>query len=144
MKKMMAIVLALLMVLSLAACGAKDNVPNEGYTPSLIQLKDGDTVGDGKTAITVMITGTDGETITVTVNTDEKTVGDALQSIGLIDGEEGEYGLYIKTVNQETVDYETDGAYWAFYIGGEYAATGVDQTAAEAGIDYAFVAEKAE
>lgn len=42
-----------------------------------------------------------------------------------------------------TLDYDTDGAYWAFYINGEYAMTGVDATSIEAGASYTLKAEKA-
>ena len=42
------------------------------------------------------------------------------------DGEEGDYGLYIETVNGLTADYETDGAYWAIYVNGEYGQNSAD------------------
>ena len=35
-----------------------------------------------------------------------------LLSLDLIAGDEGEYGLYVKTVNGITADYETDGMYF--------------------------------
>lgn len=82
-------------------------------------------VGEGGTVFTLKITAGD-RTITVTVSTDEAVLGDALVAAGLIAGEEGDYGLYVKTVNGMTLDYDTDGMYWAFYIDGEYAMTGVD------------------
>ena len=61
--------------------------------------------------------------------------------MGLIAGEDSDYGLYVKTVNGVTVDYDTDGKYWAFYVDGEYAATGVDSTDITAGATYTFKAE---
>ena len=69
------------------------------------------------------------------------TVGAALLSLGLIAGEDSDYGLYVKTVNGVTVDYDADGKYWAFYVDGEYAATGVDSTDITAGATYTFKAE---
>ena len=39
-------------------------------------------------------------------------------------------------VNGLTLDWDKDAKYWAFYIGEEYATTGVDQTKAEAGVTY--------
>lgn len=42
------------------------------------------------------------------------------------DGEDGDYGLYIETVNGITADYETDGAYWAIYVNGEYGQNSAD------------------
>ena len=77
---------------------------------------------------TLEVTGADGITESRIISTDRQTVGEALLSYGLIDGEDGPYGLYIKTVLGETHDYDTDGYYWAFYIDGEYAMTGADST----------------
>ena len=71
-------------------------------------------------------------------------MGEALLELGIVAGDDTEYGLYVKTVNGVTLDYDTDGAYWAFYINGEYAMTGVDATNIEAGAIYALKAEKAE
>lgn len=42
-----------------------------------------------------------------------------------------------------TADYDKDGVYWAFYIDGEYAMTGVDATNITDGARYAFRMEKA-
>ena len=77
---------------------------------------------------TLEVTGADGITESRIISTDCQTVGEALLSYGLIDGDDGPYGLYIKTVLGETHDYDTDGYYWAFYIDGEYAMTGADTT----------------
>lgn len=41
-------------------------------------------------------------------------------------GEDGDYGLYIDTVNGLTADYDTDGAYWAIYVNGEYGQNSAD------------------
>ena len=75
------------------------------------------------------------------IHTDKTTVGDALVELGLIEGEESEYGLYVKTVNGVTVDYDTDGKYWAFYVDGAYAQTGADSTEVTAGATYTFKVE---
>ena len=60
----------------------------------------------------------------------------------LIDGEEGAYGLYVMMVNGITADYDVDQTYWAFYINGEMAMTGVDTSNIEAGATYSFKVEK--
>ena len=75
------------------------------------------------------------------ITTDKKTVGEALADLELIEGEDSEYGLYVKTVNGITADYDTDGTYWAFYINDEYATTGVDSTDVEDGAVYSFKIE---
>ena len=66
--------------------------------------------------------------VTFTLHTDKDTVGAALIEHGLISGDDSEFGLYIKKVNGITADFDEDQTYWAFYINGEYAMTGVDTT----------------
>lgn len=62
-------------------------------------------------------------------------------AIPVADG--AEIGEGSKTVNGMTADYDKDGVYWAFYINGEYAMTGVDATNITDGAQYAFRMEKA-
>ena len=76
------------------------------------------------------------DSVTFTIKTDKETLGEALMEHSLIDGEQGAYGLYIKKVNGITADYDVDKSYWAFYIDGEYALTGVDTTKITDGIIY--------
>lgn len=83
----------------------------------------------------------DGDEVTYNITTDKKYVGEALQEGGFIDGDEEEYGLYVKTVNGETLDYDTDGMYWAFYENDVLAARGADQTEIIPGATYEFRAE---
>ena len=63
-------------------------------------------------------------------------------SYALIDGDESEYGLYVKKVNGITADYEKDKSYWAFYKDGEYMQTGVDSTEIADGEHYELVYTK--
>ena len=83
--------------------------------------------GDGaKTLVVEVVVGED--KVVFTVNTDKETVGEALTEHGLIEGEPGAFGLYIKKVNGITADYDVDQSYWAFYVNGEYGMNGVDTT----------------
>lgn len=120
---------------------SSDETPETTTEGTSEGLVDGSTIGEGETSFTLVVTDKDGNDITVTVLTDKTTVGEALLELGVIAGEEGEYGLYVKTVNGLTLDYATDGMYWAFYIDGEYAMTGVDSTDIVAGSTYALKAE---
>ena len=128
--------------------GAPGSVPFEDWGIAVLgprtSVADGAVIGQGAVAFTVEVQGADGKTVTFTVNTDEETVGAALLKLGVIAGDDSEYGLYVKTVNGETADYDTDGTYWGLYINGEYAMTGVDATTLEAGATYAFRVEKVE
>ncbi len=88
-----------------------------------------------------LFTDKDGNETQFEIHTDKEMVGEALQELNLIDGEEGEYGLFVKTVNGITADYDTDGVYWAFYVNGEYATSGVDVTQITEGDSYALKVE---
>lgn len=101
----------------------------------------GSTVGEGDTEFAFTATLEDGTEKTYTVKTDKTTVGEALVDAGLISGTDGDFGLYVDTVCGEYHKWEDDGKYWAFYIDGEYAMTGVDATDIEAGKVYSLKAE---
>ena len=92
-------------------------------------------------AFQVVVTDLNGQETTFHYTSDKESVGQALLAEGLIQGEQGDYGLYVKTVNGLTLDWEKDGKYWAFYIDGEYAPTGVDQTPITEGSTYGFKPE---
>ena len=108
-----------------------------------ILLEYGATYGEGEKSFQLVVDHLN-QVVVCTVNTDEETVGAALLKLGVIAGDDSEYGLYVKTVNGETADYDADGTYWGLYINGEYAMTGVDATTLEAGTTYAFRVEKVE
>lgn len=98
-------------------------------------------LGQGSTVFTFTVVDGEGEETHFEINTDKETVGEALLELELIAGDESEYGLYVKTVNGITVDYDKDGKYWAFYVDDEYAQAGVDTTAITEGASYAFKVE---
>lgn len=105
------------------------------------ETAEGQVLGQGQTRFTFTVVDGDGNETVYEINTDQTTVGDALTELGLIEGEDSEYGLYVKTVDGITVDYDTDGKYWAFYVDGEYAQSGVDSTEITAGSEYSFRVE---
>ena len=137
MKRFLPLFLSVLMLLSLVGCGG-----NAGQTAGNKVIEDGATIGEGDKSFVTEVVDADGNTVKFTVQTNEKTVGEALQKLGVIDGEEDDYGLYIKTVNGITADYNKDGVYWAFYVDGEYAMTGADMTDVVDGTVYTFRVEK--
>ena len=99
-------------------------------------------LGEGKTQFLLTVADADENEYTYSINTDKKTVGEALLELEYISGEEGPYGLYIKTVNGITADFNDGGKYWAFYIDGEYATSGVDTTEIKDGATYALKIQK--
>lgn len=120
------------------ACGTR-TAPADTAVPVSMETQ---TVGEGQTAFAFTVVDADGNRTDFTVRTDKKTVGEALTDAGLIEGDAGPYGLYVKRVNGIRADYEIDGCYWAFYIDGEMAMTGVDATEITAGASYTFKIEK--
>ena len=140
------VLLAVSMVAGMTACGSKN--ADNGSVQETAQAQtdgvfaDGSDLGEGNTEFTMTVTDKDGTESSFTIHTDKENVGDALTEIGIIAGEEGDYGLYVKTVNGVTADYDVDQTYWAFYINGEYASTGVDSTPVTAGDTYSFKVEK--
>ena len=100
-----------------------------------------DQLGEGSTKFTFTVVDKEGNETQFEIHTDKETVGEALMELELIAGEKSEYGLYVKTVNGITVDYDKDGVYWAFYVNGEYAQTGVDSTMITEGDSYSFKVE---
>ena len=90
-----------------------------------------DPVAGGK-SITVEIIYDDVDR-TVTIDTDQEYLGDALQQEGLIAGEESEYGLYITQVDGRTAD-ESQQEWWCITRdGGQQVNTGADSTVIEDG-----------
>ena len=144
------VLLAVTMVAGMTACGSKagDNGSTQGTVQESVQAQtdgvfaDGSELGEGNTEFSLTVTDKEGAESSFTIHTDKENVGDALTEIGMIAGEEGDYGLYVKTVNGVTADYDVDQTYWAFYINGEYASTGVDATPVTAGDTYSFKVEK--
>lgn len=116
---MLCMVLIAALALTMTACGGKQ-----------------DSASSGSISYTVITVDLEGKETTFEITTDKKMVGEELLAQGIIEGEQGEYGLYVKTVNGITLDWDKDGKYWSFYINGEYAMTGVDMTEAEAGATY--------
>jgi hypothetical protein len=113
------------MIFALAACGAKEEEP----VANTISFK-------------VVITDLEGNETAFEYSSSADSVGEALVAEGLIAGHETEYGLYIDTVNGITADWDADQTYWAFYINGEYAATGIDATAIAADTTYGLTLTK--
>ncbi|MBQ8382436.1 MAG: DUF4430 domain-containing protein [Clostridia bacterium] len=142
--KLLSVLFALLLTLSLCigmtACG--EDAPAETTTAdpaaTTTSAPDDGTETPAKATFTFKVVHADGTEKSFEIKTNEETVGAALLAEGLISGENGDYGLYVKVVDGETADYDVDQSYWSFYIGDEYATTGVDKTPVTDGAIYWF------
>lgn len=146
MKKLLSLVLAFVLTAALALTGCSGK-PAETTTPTEAPQSGGSSaftiLGEGEKSFELTIVDKEGKEHLYLIHTDEEMVGYALIEHALIEGEQGQYGMYIKSVLGQTLDYETDGMYWAFYVNGEYAMTGVDQTPIQADTGYMLKAEAA-
>ena len=131
-KSAVSVTLVIVCILSLFSCG--NSADKTDLWKSAVYQNDTE-LGEGQKTVVVEVTAED-KAVTFTINTDQNTVGAALSEHNLIDGDESEYGLYIKVVNGITADYDVDKSYWAFYIDGEYALTGIDSAEIKEGVTY--------
>ena len=162
-KKLLSLILSMMLIVAMAfnmtACGdnnqEKPNTEGQSQAGGTQQDSQEDEIqngsenqtdttvlGQGETVFGFVVVDKDGKETKFEIHTDKTTVGDALLEVKLIEGEDGPYGLYVKSVNGITADYDVDQTYWAFYINGEMAMTGVDATNVEAGATYSFKVEK--
>ena len=137
------LLLVLTAALALTVVGCDDSKNEDGAvtTTAAATTEAATYVGEGSTEFVFQVVTRSGEEKVFNVRTDKTVVGEALLDAGLIAGEDSQYGLYVKTVDGETLDYVTDGKYWAFYVDGAYALSGVDSTTIEEGKVYCFKAE---
>lgn len=147
-QKLISLFLGMMLIAAMALCTtgcgkeeSTDNIPTPGLVSPGV-YEDLSNIGEGSKKFDLIIMDIDGNETLLTISTDKETVGAALQEHGIISGEAGEFGLYIKTVNGITADYDVDQTYWAFYIEGEYATSGVDTTKIENGITYSLEVTK--
>ena len=127
MKKMLSLILCIVLIAAMALCTTGCG---------------GSEAAAAEATFAFMVVDLDGNETAFEITSDAATVGEALLAEGLIAGEESEYGLYVTEVNGITADWDADQTYWAFYINGEYATTGVDTTEIDPDAAYSFVLTK--
>ena len=125
---LLALVCALSMAFSLVSC-SNDGAGKESESGTPI-------------TITLTVVGPDGGSKEHTVKTDSsKNLREALEGAGLISGEEGLFGLYVKVVDGVTADYDVDGSWWSLTKEGELCS-GVDSTPIADGDRFEFTYSK--
>lgn len=83
---------------------------------------------EGSKAITLEVVNEASETKEYEVHTDAEYLLDAMKDAKdlTFDGETGDYGYSLFTINGETHDWNVDGSYWAIYVNGDYGNYSVD------------------
>lgn len=120
-KTFIAIVLLLVLVTVAAACWF-------AFGPKTVE---------GSKTVTVDVTHKDGQTNTFTLHTDAVYLSEAMKEQDLLDGTDGEFGMYVLTVDGETVD-ESNQEWWGYTKAGEMVNYGVDTCPIMDGDHYEF------
>ena len=113
MKKKLAILFAVFMLLIIGMAAVMKGTKLE--------------TAEGAKEITVTVVHGDGSEKEFTYHTDEEFLGPVLLSDGLIVGDDGEFGIFIHTVDGEEID-SNNHEWWCLTKGGESVMTGADTT----------------
>lgn len=85
----------------------------------------------GKKQIEIVVINKAGEETSYEVSTEAEyllgVLEDAKEQGLTFEGNEGDYGMMIDTVNGETAVYTDDGGYWGFSVNGAYCEYGVSE-----------------
>lgn len=100
--------------------------------------------GEGATEFLLTVTDLDGSQKQFEIHTDAANVAEALLALGLVAGDDSEYGLYIKVVDGVTADYSVDKTYWSLLVNGEYSQVGASSVPVSAGLRVELKKEKSE
>ena len=89
----------------------------------------GEKAVSGSKSVTLEVISSAAEKTIYTLKTDAEYLSEAMDAAeGLTyTAEEGPYGLSVSSVNGETADFNADGAYWGFFVNGEYCNYGISQ-----------------
>ena len=127
------IALILISAMAFMLCGCKAEETSDLWADA-IHTKDVE-LGEGSKTVVIEVKAED-KAVKFTIHTDAEMVGDALIENKLLEGTPGSMGLYINSINGMVADYDENMSYWAFYINGEYANTGVDTTPIDESAEY--------
>ena len=133
-----------LVLLSIVACLAFCACGSDGAEVDLWETaihSEDVQLGSGGNTVLVDVVAQD-KTVTFTLQTDKTVLEDALTEHNLISGEQGPYGMYVKSVNGIVADYDQNKAYWSLSKSGEYMTTGVSDTQIADGEHYEFTYTK--
>lgn len=93
---------------------------------------------EGSKEVTIEVVDSKGNSTVYELKTDALYLKEAMdEAKGLeYSGTESEYGLMVEVVNGEIAIYAENGAYWSFYVNGEYCNYGIETQPVEDGDDF--------
>lgn len=107
----------------------------------------GGNVSTGSKDYTLVVVDDQGSEQEYSASTDQEYLLGAMEELSengdfSFEGTPGNPGYFVNTVNGLTADFDTDGAYWAIYVNGDYGMNGVDTQPVTDGDEYRLVYEK--
>ena len=111
---------------------------------ALVYVTFGEKAVSGSKAITLSVINSAGEETAYSLKTDAQYLIQAMdEAEGLTyESSDGPYGLVIESINGERAVYSESGAYWGFFVNGEYCNYGVSQQPVEDGDAFAIAYTK--
>lgn len=106
-------------------------------SPSSVADGSSSEVSASTKTIALQVVHKDGSKKDFTITTEAENLRAALEQEKLVEGEESEFGLFVKTVDGETVN-DADQEWWCLTKGGEMWNNGVDTTEISDGDAYEF------
>ena len=96
---------------------------------------------EGSKEVSIEVVNSKGESKVYELKTDVLYLKDAMdEAKGLeYSGTESQYGLMVEVVNGETAIYSENGAYWSFYVNGEYCNYGIETQPVEDGDEFQII-----
>lgn len=97
----------------------------------------------GAKEVEITVVSKEGEKTEYQIDTDAEYLQQAMDEAkeeGLTySGTDGDYGLMVDTVNDEKAVFEEDGAYWGFFVNGEYCNYGIAEQPVADGDEFEIV-----
>ena len=124
--------LAFLLIAAVGMLGAC----TEPYNPTEATIVETKTVGTGGKTITVSVVNDKNEATHYTVKTDAEMLDRALLDNGIVEGEIGQYGLFITSAGGLVAE---GNGWWGIYVGDGMADTGASFIKVADGGSYAVV-----
>ena len=126
-RTIIAILLAIALLAAFSSCG---NGP--GTEPVTVATNTNDST---RVYVYLTVTLPDGTQTRQELNSAKSTLGEVLRDYGLIEYDEN--GIIVKVAGVEA-SWDNDNAYWAFFIGEDYAMHGPDDEILADGNEYEF------
>lgn len=95
-------------------------------------------IGEGAHSVLIEVKAEE-KSVTLTLRSDKDNLADILTENKIAEGEDSQYGLYIKKVNGILADFDVDGSYWGLFKDGEMTATGTSGITVSDGEHYELV-----